>query len=230
MAVEQNKESRLIEDDERIANYLKGMMTEVEEAQFVSELKVNDELRERAVIQAKVIKAMQQVDSDVIEAFRNSSSNKLKQSNIKTKIIPLRKWMAIAASLLILFVGFKSYDYYRVTGLGREYALQIPSYSQVRGDVDEETQNELNSLFAKVETGEDLTSTIATLENMWQEANKNTYNKYTDYAPYIGWNLTIAYLRNYDKSKAKEILKEMRDEYSDETDFGKQVRNLIDNL
>lgn len=228
MIVDINSELKLIDSDDRIANYLRGEMNDDEERQFVAELKTNNELRERAILQAKLIKAMRDVDHEVKNALRNSNVEDLKNKSSKTYTLPLKKWMAVAASIVIVCViGFKSYDYYNVTNLGKEYASLLPMPTQVRGDVDEETIAELNALFKKVEIGKDLVSTITILEKLWRESNKDTYNKYTDYAPYIGWNLAIAYLRNYDKQKAKTVLEEMSEMYPDGNAMGDNVRGII---
>ena len=49
-------------DDERIVRYLSGKMTKEESDVFYDEMKHNDELRENAVIQARLIKGIKQAD------------------------------------------------------------------------------------------------------------------------------------------------------------------------
>lgn len=228
MTAEKDMESRLIADDERIEKYLKGLMEKSDELIFVEELKSNKELRERAVMQARIVRAMKNVDEDIVDAFRHSKIEDLNLRRSKVHQIPLHKWMAIAASILVLFViGYKSYDYYNVTSLGKEYSKSLPSFTYVRGEIDDETEKEIESVFHKVEIGEDLTSTIALLEKMWLEANMETYNKYTDYAPYIGWNLAIAYLQNYEKDNAVEVLEKLQIDYSEDSFFGEKINNVL---
>ena len=50
-----------IEEDERIVRYLQGKMTSEEEKSFFVELNNNADLRERAIIQARMIKGMKHV-------------------------------------------------------------------------------------------------------------------------------------------------------------------------
>ena len=74
---------------------------------------------------------------------------------------------------------------------------------------------------------EKLDETITRLSVLWQTAKQDTYNDYTDYTPYIGWYLAIAYLEDYDKDKAKDILAEMEELYPASTIMGNKVRNLL---
>lgn len=231
MAIDINKESLLMEDDDRIEKYIKGLMSEMEEAEFVAELKSNEELRERAIIQAKIIQAMHQVDCEIADAFRNSAIDSFVPSHAKRKVIPLRKWMTVAASVLVFFfLGFKTYDYYHITSVGKEYAISFQADTQIRGNVDDGVQKELSILFTNVEKGKGLSETIITLEKMWNEANSETYNDYTDYAPNIGWNLALAYLQNYEKAKAISVLEQMQKYYPVGTAMGDKVIELLASL
>ena len=69
-------------------------------------------------------------------------------------------------------------------------------------------------------------NTTSRLAALWKLSKQDTYNDYTDYAPYIGWNLAIGYLRNYEKTKAQNILAEMELLYDGETIIAKKVREL----
>ena len=70
-------------------------------------------------------------------------------------------------------------------------------------------------------------NTTSRLEIIWKLSKQDTYNEYTDYSPYIGWNLAIGYLENYEKAKAKDVLKEMEKNYPKETAIGRTVRELL---
>ena len=76
-----------------------------------------------------------------------------------------------------------------------------------------------------------MNNTTYRLKILWEQAKQDTYNDYTDYSPYIGWNLAIGYLRNYEKAKARNVLSEMETIYDDnETIIGKKVRELINTI
>ena len=80
------------------------------------------------------------------------------------------------------------------------------SSSFVRGADTGSVEKELNILFAKVKSGDDSDNTIKRLSLLWELSTMDTYNDYTDYAPQIGWNLAIAYLKDNDKGNAIAVL------------------------
>lgn len=53
---------QILHDDERISLFMQGKMNADEESAFFDELKKNDDLRDRAIIQAKLVKGMKQTD------------------------------------------------------------------------------------------------------------------------------------------------------------------------
>lgn len=231
MTIDISNESKLIADDERIERYLKGQMTPTEESQFVELLRSDKELRERAKIQAQLIQAMRRVDIDIVEAFQHTDDASIRNIARKRNVISIRHWMAVAASVLVTFlIGYKSYDYYSVTCIGKEYATAFAISSQLRGDADTDTHSELETLSKNVENGYDMDSTIVALEQLWQKANQETYNEYTDYVPNIGWNLAMAYLQNYEKDNAKTVLIKLQEEYPVGTAMGDRIQEIIDKL
>ena len=126
-----------------------------------------------------------------------------------------------------MLVGFKSYDYYDTTSLGREYSNTFPTSSIIRGEANADVEVELTTLFNNVAEGKDLDNTTSRLETLWELSKQDTYNDYTDYAPYIGWNLAIGYLENYEKTKAKNILMEMKRTYPKGTVIGDKIATLL---
>ena len=218
-------------DDERISLFLQGKMNYEEEMAFLDELKQNKELRQLATTQARLIKGMKHADEELIEAFRQADVQDINQiAGVQQKKSPAR-WLAIAASVVfIVFIGFKSYDYYDTTSLGKEYANSFPTSSIVRGESNADVEAELTTLFNKVANAEYLDNTTNRLDVLWEKAELDTYNEYTDYAPYIGWYLAVGYLENYDKEKAKDVLKKMKKLFPEESSIGDKVRILLDEL
>ena len=220
-------------NDERISRYMQGKMNADEESSFMEELKNNEDLRNQAIAQARLVKGMKQVDEELKDAFREADEQTIRR--IANKAVGNKKhsarWLAIAASIVfIVFVGFKSYDYYDTTSLGREYANTFPVSTIVRGETNADIDTELTTLFNNVAEGKDLDNTTSRLKTLWKLSKQDTYNDYTDYAPYIGWNLAIGYLRNYEKAKARNVLSEMETIYDNETIIGKKVRELINTI
>lgn len=220
-------------NDERISRYMKGVMNADEESAFMEELKNNEDLRNQTIAQARLVKGMKQVDEELKDAFRQSDEQTIRR--IANKAIGIKKhsarWLAIAASIVfIVFVGFKSYDYYDTTSLGREYANTFPVSTIIRGETNADVDTELTTLFNNVAEGKDLDNTTSRLKTLWELSKQDTYNDYTDYAPYIGWNLAIGYLEDYEKTKAKDVLNEMKEMFSEGTAMGDKVIQLGNEL
>ena len=222
-----------LRNDDLIDRFMQGQMDENEEKAFLEELNQNEELRERAILHARLVKGMAQVDDEIIEAYSEAEDP---SKNNKATVVSIDKkhsarWLAIAASIVfIVFVGFKSYDYYDTTSLGREYANTFPTSTIIRGEANTDVDTELTMLFNNVAEGKDLNNTTYRLKILWEQAKQDTYNDYTDYSPYIGWNLAIGYLRNYEKAKAKNVLKEMKQEYPKGTVIGDKIATLLEML
>ena len=194
------------------------------------ELKNNEELRNQAIAQARLVKGMKQVDEELKEMFQRTDEQTIR--NIANRVTARKnrstRWLAIAASVVfIVFVGFKSYDYYDTTNLGKEYANAFPTSSIVRGELNTDVESELKALFDNVAQNRDLDNTTSRLKTLWELSKQESYNDYTDYSPYIGWNLAIGYLENYEKAKAKEILKEMKQVYPEGTALGDKIREVL---
>ena len=227
---ENREQEKYLLNDERISRYMRGMMKPDEENAFLEELKNNEELRSQAISQARLVKGMKQVDAELKDAFRQADEDTVKRiakevsRNGKRPI----RWLAIAASIVfVVFVGFKSYDYYDTTSLGKEYANTFPVSTIIRGETNEDVDAELTTLFNNVAEGNDLDNTTSRLETLWELSKQDTYNDYTDYAPYIGWNLAIGYLENYEKTRAKSVLKEMKQIYPEGTVIGNKIASLL---
>ena len=219
-----------LRNDDLIDRFIQGQMDENEEKTFLEELNQNEELRERAILHARLVKGMAQVDDEIIEAYSEAEGS---SKNNKATVVSIDKkhsarWLAIAASIVfIVFVGFKSYDYYDTTSLGRKYANTFPTSTIIRGEANADVDTELTMLFNNVAEGKDLENTTSQLKALWELSKQDTYNDYTNYAPYIGWNLAVGYLRNYEKDMALNVLTEMETIYDNETIIGKKVCELI---
>lgn len=122
--------------------------------------------------------------------------------------IRLVRPLAIAACVVLLGgVGYKYYKYHTAVSLGEEYCAIFPGHqSPVRGTMSETASQELATLYMNVRRGDNLDATIKRLSVLWELSQMSTYNDYTDEAPFLGWNLAIAYLKNGDKPDAKDVL------------------------
>lgn len=218
-------DDQLYNNDERINRYLHGEMSPEEESVFEADLQKDNTLKQQAESMARIVKGMEVVgkehDKQLLEKMKASSGKKTSSL----------RWISIAASIALVFtVSYFVYDYSATTRLGKEYAYAFPVSEVIRGEEDEELVNTLTLLFDNVANGKDLDNTIKQLEELWALAQSDTYNGYTTYEPYIGWNLAIAYLRNYDKKEAKVVLDQLQTTYPEGTAIGDEVSTLLKKL
>lgn len=222
-----NMEETLYNNEERIERYLHGEMTPEEEVMFEEDLANDDTLRRQAEAMARIVKGMETVGGEQDRLL----VEKMKTANGK-KLAPVW-WMSIAASLIIVFtVGYHFYDRSQTIALGQQYAyvFSTETESLIRGEEDEDVANKLNVLFDNAANGKDLDNTIKELEELWALAQSDTYNDYTTYELYIGWNLAIAYLRNNEKKEAKSVLKQMQLNLPEGTAMGNIIVELLNKL
>ncbi|MBR5921774.1 MAG: hypothetical protein IKZ56_11515 [Bacteroidales bacterium] len=218
-------DDQLYNNEERINRYLHGEMSPEEESVFEADLRKDDTLRQQAESMARIVKGMEVVgdehDKQLLEKMKASSGKKTSSL----------RWISIAASIALVFtVSYFVYDYSATTRLGKEYPYAFPVSEVIRGEEDEDVVNTLTLLFDNVANGKDLDNTIKQLEELWALAQSDTYNGYTTYEPYIGWNLAVAYLRNYDKKEARVVLEQLQTMYPKGTAIGDEVSTLLKKL
>ena len=243
-----NIDSRLLEEDDRIASYLKGQMSGEEEQAFLQELEENPDLKERAIIMARLVKGLKEVgtaqDKETIGAILasnkqgvvNATKNAIQKATVAqpttTKFVSMRKpaaWLSIAASLVfIVWLGIGYNDFRNITGLGEEYGNSSFTTEMIsRGSTTySDTEKKLERLFKNVQDNTDLVGTIHELSLCWELSTMESYNDYTDYSAEIGWNLAIAYLKDNDKKEALAVLAKMATLFDADNVMGKQVREL----
>lgn len=217
----------LYNNEERIDRYLHGEMTPEEEAIFEEALANDDTLRRQAEAMARIVKGMEVVGCDQDRMM----IDKMKAANWK-RLAPVW-WMSIAASLVIIFtVSYHFYDRSQTIALGQQYAyvFSTETESLIRGEEDVDVANKLNVLFDNAANRKDLDNTIKQLDELWALSKSDTYNSYTTYEPFIGWNLAIAHLRNNDKKEAKSVLKQMQLDYPEGTAIGDKIAELLKEL
>lgn len=217
----------LYNNEENIERYLHGEMTPEEEAIFEDDLANDDTLRRQAEAMARIVKGMAVVGGEQDRMM----IDKMKAANGK-RLAPVW-WMSIAASLVIIFtVGYHFYDRSQTIGLGQQYAYVFSTETEtlIRGEEDEDVANKLNELFDNAANGKDLDNTIKQLDELWALSKSDTYNGYTTYEPFIGWNLAIAHLRNNDKKEARSVFKQMQQDYPEGTAMGDKVAELLKEL
>ena len=238
-----NINDTLLLEDERIVNYLKGRMTAEEEHAFIEELKTNPEFKSKAVAMARMVKGMKEVGKQMDEETTNSilASNQSEIEDIATdvsrghrkgKVISFRKaasWLSMAASVaLIVWAGIGYKDYRQTTSLGEQYATTFSFHQLTRGAGEQtEAEVKLAKLFENIANKKDLDNTLHDLSLCWELSTQETYNDYTDYAPEIGWNLAIGYLKDNKRKEAKATLEKLMEVAPEGTAIGDKARELL---
>ena len=244
-----NIDEKMLLDDERIVNYLKGRMTAEEEQLFMQELQANPELKAKAIAMARMVKGMKEVgsanDEELMGEFLAADSDEIKVavrdavSNNKDLLIAAYKpdsplwrrtatWLSVAASVaLLIWAGIGYNDYRTTTGLGEQYSTVFTSSQLTRGGENGEVELKLMSLMDNIAQKKDMDNTLHELALCWELATQDTYNDYTDYAPEIGWNLAIGHLKNNDRKQAKAVLVKLTDIAPAGTTIGDKARELL---
>ncbi len=222
-----------LDQDERITCFIKGKMNVKDEMKFLADMKSDEQLKQDAIAQARLIRGMAQVDDELIQTLKNASKAEVISSVHSRKVI-FRKtigWISMAASIaLFIFIGYYGYDYYDTTHLGMRYATAFPMETSVRGDSNSTVESELQTLFNNIIERKNLSETTERLSELWTISNQEVYNDYTDYAPYIGWYLAIGYLEDYEKDKAKSILQIMYKDSDINIRLKTQISKLLEDI
>lgn len=242
----------ILAQDERIAKFLKGKMTQDEESAFMTDLKSDEELRSKAIVVARLSKGLSEVghmqDQEIIDAFltidkptaENIARNTVK-GNISTEkekkapVVSMRKlstWMSVAACLaLIVWFGVGEYNNRQLINLANESYDAFGVEGLAKGDNTlSASEQKLATLFDNVKEGKDLDATIHDLEICWEISTMEIYNDYTNYSAEIGWNLAMANLKNRNKETAISVLDEMMLLYGKDTVVGIKVNLLLEKL
>lgn len=236
-------DEKMLLEDERIVNYLKGKMTAEEEQAFLADLQADPELKAQAVAMARMVKGMKEVgtanDEEVIGEFLTADSDDIKEvakdvsaTKKKGEVISWRRtitWLSAAASIaLLIWAGIGYSDYRTTTGLGNQYATAFTSSQLTRGgEAPTEVETKLTKLFDNVVNDRELKATLHDLALCWELSTQETYNDYTDFAPEIGWNLAIGHLKNNDRKQAKAVLVKLTDIAPAGTTIGDKARELL---
>jgi hypothetical protein len=200
------------DNSERIEKYLREQMTPEENEAFLNDLKSDKELREEAQMMALLIKEMKEELAKQDEAIANEILASKEKSTAKTT--QLVKWIGSIAAMFILIFGATTL-WNRPSNtevLFNEYYTPFV-YQPDRSGGDETIKKELAELYDKVGTEKDITPIIARLQTIYDgiQSNSNDFADYSYYENDIAWYLALAYIKDNNLDKAKEILQPLVD-------------------
>lgn len=232
--------------DEKVEAFLKGVMSKEEEKSFFAQLNSSSELKDRAKVMALAIERMQkegyEKDQAIVDKIKSTDMDTLKKiaypHNSKVvRMIPIRRYLAIAASILLLagFFGIYKYDTYQTKATYGDYAEYTSTLNRSLTARSPETLSdsiviqELNSLFALVQKGDSIDYAINQLSiySNYQEIGNNEV--YKDNSAYIDWNLAMAYLQKGEKKDAKRVLSKLIAEHKGQP-IADKAQSVIDKL
>lgn len=244
-----------LQQEERIMSFLRGKMTDSEEAIFMDDIQKDTELKAKAINIARLAKGISQVGSEndkvLKEALLSSDEKTIRSitdhvsklgqreavadkiaeaSKEKTKTIKFnRKYTTIlsmaASILLIVYLGFMYNSYSKTTSLGDQFAMTHET-SIARGGESTKAEIEVGELVNNVYKSKDLNKTLKRLAVLWEVSTIETYNDYSEFAPEIGWALATGYLKDNNKEDAKAILEKMAKLYEEDDAMSKKIREL----
>lgn len=198
------------ENYDRIEKFLRDKMSPQEKEVFLNDLRNNKELRKEAQMMALMIKEMREEqakqDAEIIEEVLASKK--------KAKIITIvRRTLSIAAIIILVFGVTTLWNRQSDTdALFKQYYVS-PEVSSPRGEDEDAVKQELTNLFIQVGTEKDITPVINRLQTIHDNivADNEEYDEYKYSQNTIDWYLALAYIKNENLDKAKELLKPLAD-------------------
>jgi hypothetical protein len=187
--------------DERIDSFIRGTMTEEEEAAFKEEIKADPELRAQVLATVSLIKGIRTQEAE--------KEKVLIQKNTKNRTRSIMLWAcSIAALFVILFGVYKEKRYRDLSAIVSPYYSEYNMSESPRGeDVDSVTVAHLYTLFNNIKKQRNVSDIIEELEPIYVSLESDF--TYSLYANDIALNLALAYIKDDQINKAIPILEKM---------------------
>lgn len=193
--------------DERIDSFIRGTMTEEEEAAFKEEIKADPELRAQVLATVSLIKGIRTQEAE--------KEKVLIQKNTKNRARSIMLWAcSIAALFVILFGIYKEKRYRDLSAIVSPYYSEYSMSEYSRGDdIDSVTVAHLYTLFNNIKEQRNVSDIIEELEPLY--ASLESDFTYHDYANDIAFNLALAYIKDDQIDKAIPVLKKLEKDNPD---------------
>ena len=206
--------------DERIESYLRGEMTEEEEADFKQEIKADPELRNHVLATVSLIKGIREKDT--------TEEKTIIQNNTKDRARTLLWWACSIAAVFAIFFGYqKDKRFDELSDMVSPYYSEYSMSDYTRGDLDSATVAHLYSLFNNIKEQRNVSNIIAELEPIY--ANIDSDFTYSAYANDIAMNLALAYIKNDQTDKAIPVLEKLQDD-NPETPIAIKAKEILNKL
>lgn len=206
--------------DDRIDAFIRGMMTEEEEAAFKQEIQSDPELRAQVLATVSLIKGVR---------TQNAEKEKtIIQNNTKNRARTLLWWATSIAAVFSIFFGYsKDKRYNELSALVSPYYTEYSIDEYARGDLDSTTVANLYTLFNNISEQRNMSTIIEALEPIY--ANLDSDFTYSAYANDIAINLALAYIKDDQTDKAIPILEKLEKDNPD-TPIAAKVQDILTKL
>ena len=204
----------MVDNSERIDKFLKKQMTPEENKKFLEDLKLDKVLRKEAQMTVLMIQELQErqakEDAEIIEDILVSKK--------RTKTISIVRWSLSIAAMFILIFGVIITLWNKQNNTDVLYAQADNIFEQhyspytLQGDSrgnDSDVERKLSVLFNQVGTEKDISPVIEKLQKIHDSIDSEY--EYSLYADAITRYLALAYLKDHNIDKAKELLKPLAD-------------------
>jgi len=200
--MDKNNDIQISAIDDRIDAFVRGMMTEEEEAAFKQEIKADPELRNHVMASVSLIKGIRE---------QNAKKERIIiQNNTKDRIRTLTWWATSIAAVFAILIGYTTDKRHQeLSNIVTPYYTRYNINELSRGETDSAIVYNLYTLFNE----KDAYKIIKELEPIYPTLDSN--ETYYLYANDIAWNLALAYVKNDQINKAIPILEKLEKDNPD---------------
>ena len=192
--------------DDRIDAFIRGMMTEEEEAAFKQEIQADPDLRAHVLATVSLIKGIRMQNAE--------KERTLIQPQHNNKVRTLLWWATSIAAVIAIFFGYsKDKRYNELSALVSPYYTEYSMDEYARGDIDSTKVANLYTLFNNIQKQRHVSNIIAELEPIYTSLDHDF--TYSAYANDIALNLALAYIKDDQADKAIPILEKLEKDNPD---------------
>lgn len=206
--------------DDRIDAFIRGMMTEEEEAAFKQEIQADPDLRAHVLATVSLIKGIRTQNAE--------KERTLIQPQQNNKVRTLLWWATSIAAVFAIFFGYsKDKRYNELSALVSPYYTEYSMDDYARGDIDSAKVANLYTLFSNIQKQRHVSNIIAELEPIYTSLDHDF--TYSAYANDIALNLALAYIKDDQADKAIPILEKLEKDNPD-TPIAVKVQEILKKL